>query len=123
MEVGADTADLPLGHGGARFLAGAPREDRSPRCCFTTSPTSPQMPIAYNQTVAHSHHADPCGIECSHLLFDRGLQWLACSFLEQLFEKRFLFIFSSLTERDHFTLGTGASFLLASSGDATGFLY
>src|ERR1700731_3851536 len=27
----------------------------------------------------------------------------ACSFLEQLFEKRFLFIFSSLTERDQFT--------------------
>src|SRR6201993_2463241 len=39
-----------------------------------------------------------------YLVLDRGLQQLARSFLEQLFEKRFLFIFSSLTERDHFTL-------------------
>src|SRR5437667_11045189 len=39
-----------------------------------------------------------------YLVLDRGLQQLARSFLEQLFEKRLLFIFSSLTERDHFTL-------------------
>jgi hypothetical protein len=39
-----------------------------------------------------------------HLLFDRGLQQLARSFLEQLFEKRLLFIFSSLIKRDHFIL-------------------
>src|SRR6516225_3300067 len=39
-----------------------------------------------------------------YLVFDRCLQQLARSFLEQLFEKRLLFIFSSLIERDHSTL-------------------
>src|SRR6516164_5590412 len=39
-----------------------------------------------------------------YLVFDRCLQQLARSFLEQLFEKRLLLIFSSLIERDHFTL-------------------
>ena len=39
-----------------------------------------------------------------YLVFDRCLQQLARSFLEQLFQKRLLFIFSSLIERDHFTL-------------------
>jgi hypothetical protein len=37
-----------------------------------------------------------------YLVFDRCLQQLARSFLEQLFEKWFLSIFSSLIERDHF---------------------
>jgi hypothetical protein len=36
-----------------------------------------------------------------YLVFDCSLQKLARSLLQQLFEKRFLFIFSSLTERDH----------------------
>src|SRR6202011_3717808 len=39
-----------------------------------------------------------------YLVFDRGLQQLACSFLQQLFQKRLLFIFCSLLERDHFIL-------------------
>jgi hypothetical protein len=37
-----------------------------------------------------------------YLVFDRCLQQLARSFLEQLFEKWFLSVFSSLIERDHF---------------------
>jgi hypothetical protein len=37
-----------------------------------------------------------------YLLFDRCLQQLAGSFLQQLFEKGLLFIFSSLIKRDHF---------------------
>jgi hypothetical protein len=39
-----------------------------------------------------------------YLVFDRGLQQPARSFLEHLFQKRLLFIFSSLIKRDHFTL-------------------
>src|SRR5438105_8467122 len=64
-----------------------------------------QMPVAYNQPL--SILITPILVELNvvhYLVFDRGLQQLARSFLEQLFEKRFLFIFSSLTERDHFTL-------------------
>ena len=83
-----------------------------------------QMPVADNQALSILITSILVELDVvDYFVFDRGLQQLARSFLQQLFEKRFLFIFSSLTERDHFTLGTGASFLLASSGDATGFLY
>ena len=54
-----------------------------------------------------------------YLVFDRGLQQPARSFLEQLFEKRLLFIFSSLIKRDHFTLWHWRILsFLASSGEA-----
>src|SRR3984893_11108772 len=39
-----------------------------------------------------------------YLVFDRGLQQLACSFLKNLSKNRLLFIFCSLLERDHFIL-------------------
>src|SRR5437667_5320644 len=64
-----------------------------------------QMPIAYNQPLAILITSILVELNVVHyLVFDRGLQQLTRSFLEQLFEKRLLFIFSSLTERDHFIL-------------------
>src|SRR5690349_14334170 len=62
-----------------------------------------QMPVAYNQPL--SILTAPILVELNvvhYLVFYRCLQQLARSFLEQLFEKRLLFIFSSLIERDHF---------------------
>jgi len=74
----------------------------------------------------HSHHVDPCGIEYSPL---PRFSITACNSLRapswsKLFEKQFLFIFSSLIERDHFILRHWRipSFL-ASSGEAAGFLF
>jgi hypothetical protein len=64
-----------------------------------------QMPVAHNQPLAILITAILVELNVVyHLVFDRGLQQLARSLLEQLFEKRLLFIFSSLTERDHFSL-------------------
>jgi hypothetical protein len=54
------------------------------------------------------------------LVFYRCLQKLARSFLQQLFEKRLFFIFSSLIKRDHFISVTGVSFLFGASGEAAG---
>jgi hypothetical protein len=62
------------------------------------------MPVAYNQAL--SILITPILVELNvihYLVFDRCLQQLARSFLEQLFQKRSLFILSSLTKRDHFT--------------------
>jgi hypothetical protein len=64
-----------------------------------------QMPVAYHQPLPIL--ITPILVELNvvdYFVFDRRLQLLARSFLQQLFEKRFLFIFSSLTERDHFIL-------------------
>jgi hypothetical protein len=59
-----------------------------------------------------------------HLLFDRGLQQLARSFLEQLFEKRLLFIFKlAYQARSLYSLALAHPFFLASSGEAAGFLF
>src|SRR5207244_1031659 len=64
-----------------------------------------QMPVTYNQPLSILITSILVELNVVHyLVFDRGLQQLARSFLQQLFEKRFLFIFSSLTERDHFIL-------------------
>jgi hypothetical protein len=64
-----------------------------------------QMPVAYHQPLAMLITSIFVELNVVHyLVFDRGLQQLARSFLEQLFEKRLLFIFSSLFKRDHFTL-------------------
>ena len=64
-----------------------------------------QMPVAYNQPLAILITPILVQLNVVHyLIFDRGLQQLARSFLKQLFKKRLLFIFSSLIKRDHFTL-------------------
>src|SRR6516164_7756670 len=71
-----------------------------------------------------SMHTPKVRLAATRIVFDRGLQQLARSFPEQLFEKRPLFIFSSLTKRDHFTLWHLAHpFFLASSGEAAGFVF
>ena len=63
------------------------------------------MSVAYNKSLSVLITSILVVLNVVHyLVFDRGLQQLTRSFLEQLFEKRFLFIFSSLTERDHFIL-------------------
>jgi hypothetical protein len=64
-----------------------------------------QMSVAYNKSLSVLITSILMELNVVHyFVFDRGLQQLARSFLEQLFEKRFFFIFSSLTERYHFTL-------------------
>ena len=64
-----------------------------------------QMSVAYNKSLSILITSILVELNVVHyLVFDRGLQQLARSFPEQLFEKRLLFIFSSLIERDHFTL-------------------
>src|SRR5215831_14673577 len=61
------------------------------------------MSVTHDQPLAILITAILVELDVVHyLVFDRCLQQLARSFLEQLFEKRFLFIFSSLIERDHF---------------------
>src|ERR1700756_107960 len=63
-----------------------------------------QMSVAYNQPLSILITSILMELNVVHyLVFDRCLQQLPRSFLEQLFEKRSLFIFSSLIERDHFT--------------------
>src|SRR5215468_4770553 len=63
------------------------------------------MSVTHDQSLAILITAILVELDVVHyLVFDRCLQQLARSFLEQLFEKRLLFIFSSLIERDHFTL-------------------
>src|SRR5215471_17073849 len=63
------------------------------------------MSVTHDQPLAILITAILVELDVVHyLVFDRCLQQLARSFLEQLFEKRLLFIFSSLIERDHFTL-------------------
>src|SRR5215469_12923142 len=62
------------------------------------------MSVTHDQPLAILITAILVELDVVHyLVFDRCLQQLARSFLEQLFEKRLLFIFSSLIERDHFT--------------------
>src|SRR5438105_15759619 len=63
------------------------------------------MPVAYHQPLSILITSILVELDVvDYLVFDRGLQQLACSFLQQLFEKRLLFIFCSLLERDHFIL-------------------
>jgi len=62
-----------------------------------------QVPVAYHQPLPIL--IPPILVKLNvldDLIFDRRLQKLACAFLQQLLKKWFLFIFSSLTERDHF---------------------
>lgn len=58
-----------------------------------------------------------------YLVFDRGLQYLARFLLEQLFEKGFLLSSAHLPSEITLLSGTGASFLLASSGEVVQFLF
>jgi hypothetical protein len=61
------------------------------------------MTVTYNQPLSILVTAILVELNVVHyLVFYRCLQQLARSFLEQLFEKRFLFIFSSLIQQDHF---------------------
>src|SRR5262249_40596394 len=82
-----------------------------------------QMPVAYNQALSILITSILVKLNVVHyLVFDCCLQQLARPLLEQLFEKRLLFIFSSLIERDHFTLWHWRILsFLASSGEAAGF--
>jgi hypothetical protein len=63
------------------------------------------MSVAHNQPLSILIPAIFVELNVVHyLVFDRGLQQLARSFLEQLLQKRLLFIISSLIKRDHFSL-------------------
>src|SRR5215472_8225140 len=73
----------------------------------------------------HSHHGGPCGIECSPLPRFRSRacnslrvpSWSNCS------KNDFPSSSARLSSEITLLFGTGASFFLASSGEAAGFLF